>query len=238
MSATVLITTANKPPQGVPFLKMTNVAMRLITSKASVFFWAAHGAKRIVIADATGENILNSEDILLLKKISVEVEQINYCQNEELIKKRGKGYGEGELIKFALKNSKFLEVENNFFKCTGKLYCRNFKNIIEMINQNNIQNIFWRYVGEGDSMQQWIDTRFFFTTKEFCEKHLIPAYLKADETKAAAEFYCFNIIEKELESAKALRPLLSGFSGGTGDQYFDLSLGYLDINFPCWVDVK
>ena len=166
MGTTVLITTANKPPKDIPFLQMTNVAMRYITAKASVFFWAAHGIEKIVIADATGGCLLDSEEILLLKEIGVDVEQISYCQNEELIKSKGKGYGEGELIKFAIENSIFLKSEINFFKCTGKVYCRNFETVLQMIKQNNIQNIFWRHLGEGDSLRSWADMRFFYTTKK------------------------------------------------------------------------
>ena len=233
---TVLITTANKPPKDTPSLQMTNVAMRYVTAKASVFFWAAHGIEKIVIADATGGCLLNDEEVSLLKQIGVDVEQISYCQNEGLIKSQGKGYGEGALIKFALENSILLRSENNFFKCTGKVYCRNFKTVLQMINENNIQNIFWRHLGEGDLLQPWVDMRFFYTTKKFCEENLIPAYQNSDDHKANIEFLCFNVLNEKLQTAKALRPLLSGFSGGTGKEYFDLSLGELDTAYPCWVN--
>ena len=111
MHSTVLITTANEPPNNVPYLKMTNIATRYLTAKASVFFWAACGVERIVIADATGTSLLNQEDVQRLSQMGVMVEQISYFQNEDLIKAKGKGYGEGELIKFALENSTFLKNE-------------------------------------------------------------------------------------------------------------------------------
>ena len=110
MSSTVLITTANKPPKDVPYLQMTNLAVRNITAKASVFFWAAHGIEKIVIADATGGTLLNDDEVLLIKQMGIDVEQIAYFQNETLIKLRGKGYGEGELIKFALENLSLIHI--------------------------------------------------------------------------------------------------------------------------------
>lgn len=238
MGTTVLITTANSPPKDVPYLKMTNAAMRYITAKASVFFWAAQGIEKIVIADATGGCLLDSEETSLLKQMGVDVEQISYHQNEDLIKSKGKGYGEGLLIQFALENSTFLRSENNFFKCTGKVYCRNFESVLQMIKKNNIQNIFWRHLGEGDSLQPWADMRFFYTTKKFCEENLIPAYLQSDDHKAAAEYFCFKVLNEKLPKAKTLRPMLSGFAGATGKQYFDLSLGILDINYPCWISTQ
>jgi len=235
MGVAVLITTANNPPVGIPFLKMTNVAMRIITAKASVFFWAAHGAKKIVIADATGGVLLSNEDILLLSQIGVEVEQISYHQNHDLVKLKGKGFGEGELLSFALENSKMLKNESNFFKCTGKIFCRNFDKILQLIESNSINNLYWRHLGEGDGLQQWVDLRFFYTEMNFCKEVLIPAYMLADDHKAAAEYFAYISLTKNLLSAKSLRPHLSGFAGGTGKPYFDSSLGFLDFNFPCFV---
>lgn len=237
MSSTVLITTANKPPKNVPFLEMTNYAARFITAKASVFFWAAHGVKKIVICDATGGELLTGADLVLLEQMDVNVEQISYIQNDDLVIAKGKGYGEGLLIEFALRNSKFLGEESNFFKCTGKVYCRNFESVFELIKQNNIQNIFWRYLGEGDGLQAWADMRFFYASKKFYEEILIPAYLNSDDSKACVEHLSFIAINENLPQAKALRPMLSGFAGYTGKPYFDVSLGYLDMNYPCWVGV-
>jgi hypothetical protein len=47
MELIVLITTANSPPKGVPNEGMTNVAARLLTAKAAVFFWQAQGGKKL-----------------------------------------------------------------------------------------------------------------------------------------------------------------------------------------------
>lgn len=239
MSSVVLITTANVPPKEVPFLKMTDFATRYITAKAAVFFWAAQGIKQIVIADATGEALLNEQEILLIRKMGVEVEQISYFQNENSVKLKGKGYGEGQLLKFALMNSDFLNHAKSFFKCTGKIYCRNFGEIANLIQENNIENIFWRHLDDGDPSKPWADTRFFYSSKNFCEEKIIPAYLNSDDgISAATEYNCFNILNASLPTATALRPLLSGFSGGTGKQYFDMSFGFLDYNFPCWYSTK
>jgi len=173
--------------------------------------------------------------VSLLKQINVDVEQISYYQDEQQLRLKGKGYGEGELLRFALENSITLETEDSFFKCTGKVHCRNFESIINMINHNKLQSIFWRHLGDGGSLQQWADIRFFFTTKEFCKESLIPAYQKANDTEAAAEYFVFHLLNEKLIAGKAPRPLLSGFEGGTGKQYFDCSLGVLDENCPCWV---
>lgn len=230
-SSLVLITTATKPPDGVFILEMTNISKRIITAKAAVFFWSALGVKKIVIADATGQTLLDNSEVLMLNQMDVEIEQVHYFQDDDLVIKKGKGYGEGALIEFALHNSKFLQNANNFFKCTGKVYCRNFLEIFNMIQQNNIQNIFWRDVFDNS-----MDTRFFYASKEFSQKILIPAYENIDDRNNIMMEQCvLRMAHEHLTQGSSIRPMLSGFSGSLNRPYFDLSLGYLDQNLPCWV---
>ena len=226
----VLITTATQPPEGVFVLEMTDISKRIITAKAAVFFWAALGVRKIVIADATGQTLLDDQEVLMLNQMGVEVEQIYYFQNVDLVLIRGKGYGEGALIKFALKNSEFLKSATNFFKCTGKVYCRNFYEIFNMIQQNNIQNIFWR-----DVFDSFMDTRFFYTSKDFCEKFLMRAYEDIDDRNNLMSEHCvLKVASEHLTQRASIRPMLSGFSGSLNKPYFEASLGYLDQNLPCW----
>ena len=227
----VLITTATKPPPGVFALEMTNFAKRIITAKAGVFFWSALGAQKIVIADATGQTLLNQEEVQLLKQMNVEVEQVSYLQNIELVKTKGKGYGEGALIKFALHTSLFLQSCSNFFKCTGKVYCRNFGEIQKVIQQNNLRNMFWREAHYSGAL----DSRFFYTSKDFCENFVLPAYENVDDKAGIMAEYCIQQVAQEhLKPGTSLRPILSGFSGSVNKPYMDSSLGLFDHNFPCW----
>ncbi len=209
---------------------MTSMAKRKITAKAAVFFWASSGIKKIVIADATGQTLLNDADLLLLSQMNVQVEQIHYEQDTAAILELGKGYGEGELIKFALENSVFLQDQPDFYKCTGKVYCRNFSAISGFILKNNIKNIFWK-----DAFNNFIDTRFFYTSNIFCTTHILPAYKKVnDKINFWAEHSIFEMARQELVRQNSPRPLLTGFSGSNDQLYFDASLGFLDTNYPCW----
>src|SRR3974390_1802726 len=98
MDATILITTAIRPPSGVPYLKMTDSSSRTVATRCGIFFWASQKVKNIVIADATGCKVLCAEEEDLLAKMGVNVEQISYNQDNDSIKERGKGYAEGLLI--------------------------------------------------------------------------------------------------------------------------------------------
>lgn len=227
----MLITTATKPPEGIFALEMTNVAKRIITAKAAVFFWSALGVKKIVIADATSQVLLEDSEVLMLNQMNIEIEQIHYQQDNDLIIRKGKGYGEGALIKFALQNSRLLQSADNFFKCTGKVYCRNYLEIFDLIQKNNIQNIFWRELF-GNS----VDTRFFYATKNFAKQFLIPAYENVDDRNNIISEDCvLRMAQANMTQVATIRPILSGFSGGLNQPYFDSSLGFLDQNLPCWV---
>lgn len=231
-SSLVLITTATKPPDGVHALEMTNVAKRKVTAKAAIFFWSALGVKKIIVADATGQTLLEESEVLLLNNMEVEIEQIEYLQDNRLVIQKGKGYGEGALIKYALQKSQLLKNENSFFKCTGKVYCRNFAEIFDLIQTNNIKNIFWRDALKSST----IDTRFFYVSKDFCNNVLLPVFESIDDkNNTTMEHAVMNAARQRMIQGTSIRPMLSGFSGGMDKPYFDSSLGFLDQNLPCWV---
>ena len=232
---TVLITTANNPPPGLPFLQMTDPVMRTIAAKAALYFWVSQGIEQIVLVDATGTNLLTEQEAADIDRSETRVEQINYKQSTDEILKRGKGYGEGRLIQYAINNSELLARQEHFFKCTGKLYARNFQSIASIVKTNNITNLFWRHMGDGYPLQSWADCRLYYTSKSFATRHLIPAYLQSNDSSAACEYFIHEELERNLKAARTPRPLLTGYSGATGEAYFDSSLGSLDYNFPCWL---
>jgi hypothetical protein len=222
----------------MPYLEMKNSAERRIAAKAALYFWVSQGVEKIVLADATASHLLSQAELEKIDLLGTTVEQICYSQNQDDAVLKGKGYAEGELIRFALENSRFLEGEGAFFKSTGKTYVRNFHAIFALIRTSNIDILFWRHLGDGSSMQPWADCRLYFTPKEVATSKLVPAYLQSDDRIGACEYYIFEMLNKTLRQAKTVRPLISGFAGGTGEQYFDSSLGSLDFNAPCWVRQK
>jgi hypothetical protein len=233
---TVLITTANNPPDGVPYLQMKDPVMRTIAAKAALYFWVTQGIEQIVLADATGTNLLTEDEEAEIDKSETRVEQISYEQASEHVIKKGKGYGEGKLIEYAINNSELLAREDYFFKCTGKLYVRNFPSIAGVIKANNISNLFWRYMGDGSFTQPLADCRFYYTSKTFAKNHLLPAYFKSDDNAHVyCEYHVHEVLDRSMKAQKSHRPFIAGYAGATGEAYFDSSLGSLDYNFPCWV---
>ena len=236
---TVLITTANNPPNGMPYLSMTDSVSRMIATKAALYFWVAQGVEQIVLADATGTSLLSEQEEAAIDESETRIEQINYQQNSDLVVKRGKGYGEGKLIEYAINHSELLSRVDHFFKCTGKLYVRNFHAVHSAVKANNLSNLYWRFMGDGSWREPWTDCRFYYTSKSFATSHVLPAYFGSDDIAGDfCENRLYEVAERNLKPGRALRPLVTGYAGGTGEPYFDLSLGTLDQSFPCWISQR
>ncbi len=232
---TVLITTANNPPAGMPFLQMNDPVIRRIAAKAALYFWVAQGIEQIVLADATGTNLLTKDEEAEIDESETRLEQINYKQNNEHVIDKGKGYAEGKLIEYAIDNSELLAREEYFFKCTGKVYVRNFPAIAATIRANRISSLFWRYVGDGTWTPPCTDCRFYYTSKIFARNHLLPAYLASDDKSGRlCEYHVYEALNRNMKVQRGHRPLITGYAGATGEAYFDSSLGSLDYSFPCW----
>ena len=157
----------------------------LSPQRAALYFWVAQGIQQIVLADATGINLLTKDEWAEIDKSETRVEQVNYQQASESVVRKGKGYGEGKLIEFAINNSELLSRVEHFFKCTGKAYVRNFQDIAEAIRMHKIAGLFWRHMDDGTSTKPWADARFYYSSKNFVRNHLLPAYFASDDNTAS-----------------------------------------------------
>jgi hypothetical protein len=218
-------------------LRMSDSNMRSITTRAAVFFWIGQGQKSIVICDATGSDVLSPEELATVRKLGVLIEQLAYQQDDILLAQRGKGFAEGQLIKFAVENSQLLGRSSSFFKCTGKVFCRNFAAIWDLIARNNIGNMYWKLFESSLVDRNLVDARFFYTSSSDFQRLLLPAYEQSTETRIL-EYNLLQSLDTQLQRGKSLRPQLSGFAGGTGNQYPESHLGDLEVSYPCWYSLK
>lgn len=53
---------------------------------------------------------------------------------------RGKGYGEGEIVAYAMKNSHYLSRSQSFYKITGRLFVQNFEQVHQV--NDHLPNVF------------------------------------------------------------------------------------------------
>jgi len=234
----ILITSAIRPPENFSALAMQDSDIRKAATKASIYFWVAQGAKELVIVDSTATEVLNTEDLDLFKRLGVHLEHIIFAQDNEKVRTLGLGYAEGNLLKYGVENSELITKKGSFFKCTGKVFCRNFADIFDLIVSKRISNIFWQ---RFPSISHLVETRFFFCSLAQFHNHILPCYLNSN-SKNIVEAELAKVLDSHLKTANEIRPLLIGFSGGPGNQYFggrgylyeEKAYGDLDLHFPCW----
>ena len=231
----LLITSAIEPNPNQKSLVMVQKEERLIATKASIFLWASLGQKKIIVCDSTDHKILEKNDISLLKKINVDFEQIKLKVNDDDIISYGKAYGEGKIIDYAIESSTIMSQSDYFFKCTGKYFCRNYETILKLITEHNLKTVFWRlfdrsFAGLDMSV---IDTRFFFTSKNFFNNYLSKVYL--EKINKSIERRLLNVLDENLKPSYLIKPQIFGISGGNGGSTLELNLGDLDESFPSWV---
>ena len=178
----ILITSAVKV--SAPISKLRNQEIRInLTLKAIEKWLLIDKTMRIVICDGSGVDFS--------KKIhsyfpSSKIEFLHFENNGSLVAKYGSGYGEGEIIKYALSHSSILKNTPIFAKCTSKLNVNNFKKIAKNFNgsficQCTFSNIrlirsFFDYRSVRKIELLGIDTRFYIVKKDIYIKIFQNAY--------------------------------------------------------------
>jgi len=107
-----------------------------------------------------------SELISLANNNCKALEILSFTGSNEIIKDKGKSYGEAEILNFAVDNSMHLEDDNvTFYKLTGRIFV---DNINKILRENCCDNIFIRW----DVRKKEVDTRFFKVQTRFYKKNL------------------------------------------------------------------
>lgn len=148
------------------------------------------------------------------------IECLYFKNSSHLVSQFGKGFGEGEIIKFALANSRYLSESDFFAKCTSKLWVRNFRSCLNEWNGS--------FICDGDFSNvtkfkpfafNHIDTRFYFSTKAFYVENFLDAYQNVNDKQGKSLEQCFKdvAISKQFQHfIFPIRPEIAGVSGSTG----------------------
>jgi hypothetical protein len=129
---------------------------------------------------------------------------------KEICLHRGKGMGEAKSMEYAMNNSRFLG--RNFFKCTGRLFVKNFSEILQTITP--MQPYFYL---RKDHKIQWVDTRFFWMNRDAYETAVKPFLEKLNDFEGRiAEFIYYYHAQEYWEFPQ---PIFVGRIGHSGQIY-------------------
>lgn len=213
----VLLLTATIRPQEKRYTALQNQRLRLQQYIESLKYYIVDtNIKNIVFCDNSGVDFNTEELFLLADKYGKELEIIQFIGNENKIAKYGKGYGEGEIIEYALHNSRLLQHEDYFIKITGRLKIKNIDEIASKIDINKV------YFNKTVNKEEMIDTIMFCIPKKAYIKWFIGEYKQVNDKGGRY----IEWIYKEIVYKNKIRivnipcyPLIEGVSGSTGKKY-------------------
>ena len=176
--------------------------------------------KRVVFCDNSQFDFNWQEEQSIADALDKELELITFMGNTEAIVRQGKGYGEGQIIEYALKNSVLLNKNDiGFFKLTGRLVISNIDKIAmqmdERINYFNPMYI--------NPMKHMTDTRFYYVLKRDYISNLLHVYNQVDDNDKNT--YLESIFHRYLNNTylsyknMPIYPAFEGQSGTSGHQY-------------------
>jgi len=175
---------------------------------------------RLVICD--GSNFDFSK-IVIERFPEADIECIYFQNNKEMVGVYGKGYGEGEIVRYAISNSAYLKESDYFAKCTSKLWVENFFDCIKSWNGRFLTKGYFSDVFSFKNTQfSYIDTRFYLVSKSFYLQNLESEYLNVGGERGLSLEHCFRnvILKNGFENVLFnVPPVICGVGGGSGKYY-------------------
>ncbi|SEG15587.1 hypothetical protein SAMN02910276_02010 [Butyrivibrio sp. Su6] len=178
----------------------------------------AKPAAKIVFCDNSGFGTDDFAEILrLAKERNVEMEVLSFEGDSAAVLKHGKGYGEGEIMKYVLENSKLAENDDYLIKITGRLIVDNIADIVKKVDRRriyfNIPNIHRKDI---------YDTRLYAMPISVFKGYFIEEYCKVDDDRG----YILECVYRDAVLSNKLTshnfpcyPRIVGQSGSGGGRY-------------------
>ena len=217
----VLLITAAINPASSHLAALDNPDERLTATVEAVDEWLLRLPRmRIVICDGSG---FDFTQVVRERWPHANIETLTFVNDVESVAKLGKGFGEGQIIDFALRNSRLLRRQKHFMKCTAKLWVGNIQHVLrDWTGENNFVNL--RVVSSpNEKFAAKVNTRFFIVGRKFYDMHLRDAYLGIDRRREHFIEHEFGdrLIRLNSESSYAFvtKPRIHGVSGTTGQRF-------------------
>lgn len=210
----LLITGCIDPNPDVPFLEIKSAESRRQQYIESLEYYIKKTKiKKIVYCDnsmAVKDNEINN----LAIQYSKEFEWLSFMGDRVKVVTQGKGYGEGEIIEYALENSKLLQSANYFIKVTGRIIIKNIDFLTSFMNANRM------YFCRNTSTN--IDTKLYGLPIEAYKKDFLKLYDEVDDKngKYLENLFSDRILKEQLTVHNYIvYPNVQGISGSTGKTY-------------------
>jgi hypothetical protein len=166
-----------------PFTQLIDSILRESLLIDSIVEWTNEFPNlSIVICDGSGFDFKTNPRFLALAKNN-HIEFLTFTNNIHLVKERGKGFGEGEIIKYAIENSQLIRNADYIAKITGRLFVKNASYYLK----NHKKQDFWCHLNFRYKALFFpiscnsIDTRFYIIKKNIYLKYFYNTYTHVND---------------------------------------------------------
>jgi len=212
----ILLLTGCIDPNGMALTKLNDKEEREKQYCNAIHYYLHNTKFPIVFTENSGT------DISPLFRDAIEsgrLESLSFVGNKDKI--RGKGYGECEIIEYALNNSKFIQTtqDKRIIKITGRLIVRNIKKIVRLHYLLFPMNSIFCAINSDLSFP---DSRLIIAQSDFYRLFLQSNEMINDSAGYYFEHVLCDTIKKEKQFPYApffIIPRIEGVSGSTGKQY-------------------
>lgn len=147
---------------------------RLRLTLDSIDLWRrTPGVTAVVVCDGSGVDL--SIHLPPTAHDMAPVECLAFQNDAELVRRKGKGFGEGQIVAHALRNSVHLSHAEVWGKCTGKLWVQNFSDCLKGYRGPVAFDI------RGTFAVRSVDSRFYLVDAAFYRQHLARAHEQVDD---------------------------------------------------------
>ncbi len=222
MSNIVILLTSCIRPNGMIFTVLQNQEERRRQYREALLYYVHYTKYKIVFCDNSGVDVSDF-------KISNRVEILSFKGND-YDKTLGKGYGEFEIIRYAVAHSIFLSQASHVVKITGRLRITNLSDSINWtaIHFPFVQKSIYCVINE---INRLTDSRCFLLHREFLSQFVNASNICNDSANYYFEHLLFDCIEKYgkdyLISGFAIPLNILGQSGTSGNYYYDSEMSLL-----------
>ncbi len=151
------------------------------------------------------------------------IESLCFVGDKKAVIARGKGYGEGEIIEYAIRNSRYILEAGCFTKSTARLWVENYQYFLKKWNGRCIfKPVFKNSFSFKPTEINYIDTRFYMISLDLYMKFFQKAHQKinAESPDGIEEIFLKIVLSENIKNIFSLRyPQIYGVSGASGQYY-------------------
>ena len=213
-----LLLTGTVSVRGTPFTFRTDPAARLNDYRVAIRRWIHHRAvERIVFCENSGFDLGKLSDLQeCAAGKSKQLELLSF-DPPSYPSRRGKGYGEMQILEYALLHSQLISGSTPCVKVTGRYYVPNITRIVSASVSQDVDVM----ANLGLNLT-YAHSAVFFATVSFIREYLLPLRDQIDDSHGTfMEHILARAIHRAMSDGRRWAPLpvvpdIRGVSGSTG----------------------